>query len=205
MMNEATFLLMLAEEDIETVSHAMSMPSAGAGDVFKLIEGAKFVPALNAAIDYSTRENGLLRKEIKAVQDARWDMLNRAYRYLTSHRDPKIPVRDAKGFAAEDIVQAGKRANEAVETLRSAISSATNDGKSVQTGRNGHDKSKKVKNSIPRNSDVADLCLFMKANRGDFPSDIACARGFCETNGIDIGKAQNLLTQANRRSDLFKS
>jgi hypothetical protein len=76
--------------------------------------------------------------------------------------------------------------------------------KAITAPNDSADNAKKPENNLPENPDVRDLCLFLKAKRSDFATEIMCARGFCERHGIETEKASSLMRQARRYPHLWR-
>lgn len=66
------------------------------------------------------------------------------------------------------------------------------------------DNLQNAENKLPLNSDVRDLCLYLKAKRTNFATNIECVRDFCRVNKINNKRPEALLRQAQRFPHLWR-
>ena len=67
-----------------------------------------------------------------------------------------------------------------------------------------HDNQKIGEEKLPLNSDIRDLCLYLKTKQTKFGSNIECVRDFCRVNKITDKKPEYLFRQAQRFPHLWQ-
>lgn len=172
------------------------------------------VPIVWEELGYNLEDSGTIEGTLSGPRPGPDDIgprslgvLKRAVNDLNELRNRDVEAMKRPCWPEPSIESARLKLTGIVAELETAVLVASiESGKKLAEHKTvrAHDNEKNGEKKLPMNSDIRDLCLYLKAKRIAFGSHIECVRDFCRVNKIKDKKPEDLLRQAQRFPGLWK-